>query len=432
MVKRPPFFSFFVASVTVLFLLVSNGACEEEFFNNWNIAGVYNGGSNPTVTIKEPAKITTIQTYHWNNARGTAPGTVGLRASDGKMYGPWQASGTPGQGGVPNANWIVKPNVVLPAGTYTVVDSNPGTWSQNGGSGGKGFVFVRGEPATEEGKIEVELTYPLGASPKVFTKGWILGAKCIAKGPKGEQDLSGRVRWSGSATFHPATGSKSHPAFNSPGQNSITLTCALGKETATRTFQIETVSTDKYAHLGDFAFSPADSHGCPADPHQVQGPIIAGSALVLIDGKPAARKGDPGVHAACCGANTFTIADGDPDVLIEGRPAARIGDATAHCGGMGTIIGAPKPLPPVSEWNEQHWKDLGAKYRNRETSPEEKAEIREKLRVEKTRLTMLREAVPIPANWREVHDPAARQYIQKLQQQEREIKRRINVVESAF
>jgi uncharacterized Zn-binding protein involved in type VI secretion len=50
--------------------------------------------------------------------------------------------------------------------------------------------------------------------------------------------------------------------------------------------------------------------------------------------------GDHGVHAGCCGSNTFVIKTGDPNVLIDGKPAARVGDQTQHCGGTGRIISA--------------------------------------------------------------------------------------------
>lgn len=87
-------------------------------------------------------------TYHWNNGRGTpAGGTIALRSADGKMFGPWGVSTTPGQGGVPNANWIANPNVVIPAGSYTVIDSDPATWAQNGQSGGRGMLEIKGVEA---------------------------------------------------------------------------------------------------------------------------------------------------------------------------------------------------------------------------------------------------------------------------------------------
>ncbi len=117
-------------------------------FNNGNVGGVYNNPSKPTVlTINQSHVITLIQNYHWNNARGAAPGTIALRDQSGRIYGPWQAKGSPGQGGVPNANWNVYPNISLPSGTYTVIDSNPSTWAQNTGSQGAGFTRVEGYPA---------------------------------------------------------------------------------------------------------------------------------------------------------------------------------------------------------------------------------------------------------------------------------------------
>ncbi len=117
-------------------------------FNNGNIAGVYNNPTKPTTfTINQPHVITLIQNYHWNNAKGSVPGTIQLRDQNGRTYGPWQAKGSPGQGGVPNAYWTVYPNITIPAGTYTVIDSEPSTWAQNSGSQGAGFTRVEGYPA---------------------------------------------------------------------------------------------------------------------------------------------------------------------------------------------------------------------------------------------------------------------------------------------
>jgi hypothetical protein len=86
-----------------------------------------------------------ISTYHWNNGIGTsAIGAIALRSESGEIYGPWQAQGEPGQGGVPNAYWVAYPNASLPAGTYTVIDSDPGTWAQNAASGRAGMVWAEG------------------------------------------------------------------------------------------------------------------------------------------------------------------------------------------------------------------------------------------------------------------------------------------------
>ena len=117
-------------------------------FNNGNTGGVYNNPSRATTfTLRAPHVITLITNYHWNNGRGATPGTIALRGSDGRTYGSWRTSGSPGQGGVPNANWNAAPNVTLPAGTYTVVDSNPATWAQNSESGGAGHTKIEGYPS---------------------------------------------------------------------------------------------------------------------------------------------------------------------------------------------------------------------------------------------------------------------------------------------
>lgn len=96
------------------------------------------------------------------------------------------------------------------------------------------------------------------------------------------------------------------------------------------------------SRVGDNANCPADSHGKNCCAHSVTGPAVQGSPDVFIDGKPALRVGDSGVHSACCGSNTWVTAAGSGKVLINGIPAVRLGDATTHCGGTGKMIeGSP-------------------------------------------------------------------------------------------
>jgi hypothetical protein len=136
------------------------------------ISGVQN--YNPTVfTINQSRTITKIGTYHWNNGQGTqAPGTIGLQDQSGKIYGPWQAFGQPGMGGVPNANWIatIQAGQDLHAGTYKVLDSDPSTWAYNGESDNSGVVSVVGldvgssdigqAPCAGEGATDLSTTSP--------------------------------------------------------------------------------------------------------------------------------------------------------------------------------------------------------------------------------------------------------------------------------
>jgi hypothetical protein len=116
-----------------------------EIFNNGNIDAVDNGARRATTfTLDAPAVITKLSTYHWNYGRGRQPGTIALRSATGELFGPWRANGWPGQGGVPNAYWIATPEISLRPGAYTVLDSDPDTWSQNGGSRGAGFASAEG------------------------------------------------------------------------------------------------------------------------------------------------------------------------------------------------------------------------------------------------------------------------------------------------
>ncbi len=113
-----------------------------------NKGAVRNGATKPvTIKLTEPIFVRSIQTYHWNNGRGQRPGTIAIRSVDGTTYGPWQATGKPGQGGVRNAYWYVEPGVILLAGTYVLNDSNPGTWATNDAAGNKGFVVIQFQKA---------------------------------------------------------------------------------------------------------------------------------------------------------------------------------------------------------------------------------------------------------------------------------------------
>lgn len=94
--------------------------------------------------------------------------------------------------------------------------------------------------------------------------------------------------------------------------------------------------------LGDKSIAPVDAHGCPACPHPVQGPAILGSPNVFVNGKPALRVTDIGVHAACCGPNMWTAKIGSSTVKINGLDAHRMGDMDQHCGGVGALAeGSP-------------------------------------------------------------------------------------------
>jgi uncharacterized Zn-binding protein involved in type VI secretion len=63
-----------------------------------------------------------------------------------------------------------------------------------------------------------------------------------------------------------------------------------------------------------------------------------GSPNVLTNTRPSLRVDDTGIHAACCGPNTWTAQKGSGTVFINNKAAHRLGDADRHCGGMGQLI----------------------------------------------------------------------------------------------
>lgn len=110
-----------------------------------NVYGIKQGAKAPTFTLAKPATVTEILDYHYIGGGGPTPGTIGLKdTKTGKVYGPWKSVGLDGQGGVKNAFWDAKMSELIPAGAYTVVDSDPSTWSTNDRAKGLGFVTVLG------------------------------------------------------------------------------------------------------------------------------------------------------------------------------------------------------------------------------------------------------------------------------------------------
>jgi len=127
-------------------------------FDNMNKDGVSNGPGQPTVfTLGADTFISDITTYHWNYGSGDAPGTISLEGGDGSVYGPWGATGLFG-----TLCWRVSPNIVLPAGSYTIIVSNPSTWSHNYTSGDQGMAWVDSNYTLIDGATEQ--TYTLTAS----------------------------------------------------------------------------------------------------------------------------------------------------------------------------------------------------------------------------------------------------------------------------
>ena len=96
------------------------------------------------------------------------------------------------------------------------------------------------------------------------------------------------------------------------------------------------------SRLGDKSIVLADVHGKQCCPHVCTGPAIQGSPDVMVNNRPALRVSDTGVHAACCGPNTWTAVEGSETVLINNLQAHRMLDMDMHCGGLGKMMeGSP-------------------------------------------------------------------------------------------
>lgn len=81
-----------------------------------------------------------------------------------------------------------------------------------------------------------------------------------------------------------------------------------------------------------FAARLGDPHTCPRQPPG--GTITHGASSVMIEDRPAARKGD----ACDCADGPSHLGSGSRSVTIEDQPAARVGDTTCHHGEV--IVGA--------------------------------------------------------------------------------------------
>ena len=173
----------------------------------------------------------------------------------------------------------------------------------------------------------IELTYPAGKSPKVFTEGWVFGARFILNG----EDLSDKVEWSGTGAFSPQSGSKSYPRFSSAGTNKILLSVQVGGKEYRKEYEVEAIYPYGYAKLGDM-IQIAIPIGPVGIPTVLVLPIITGSPNVTISGLPAVRQGDYNVYGY------EVLGDGDPNVLIDGLRAMKTGE--------GNIVGPATVFSP--------------------------------------------------------------------------------------
>ena len=291
-----------------------------------------------------------------------APGKTTLIMLDGKQNGTEQVS------------FRLSGQVVSSGRSSQITGKLIITNSEEGG--GTEFLSYTASLSAGEG---LQLTYPLGESPRVFDKGWKFGASCILnEGTENEVDLSDDIKWSGTASFTPDKGPLSSPVFEKTGSNKIMLTATDAQGNVYRKeIKVEVVKASLYAHTGCYAICSADAHGCPACPHKTVG-YLNGSAGININGLPAVVVGDNGSHSSCCGTNTFELNEGDPEVLINGKQAVPLGAQTVECGGtglvkksipyLGQVLTANDSVYYIDPWGEQNrvnsdrYTNLGTRY----------------------------------------------------------------------
>ena len=175
----------------------------EKIFSNMNGNAVANGSAGAAVfVLPAPTRIAKITTYHWNGGHGAPAGTIILRGGSGGPIGSWPASGLPAQGDSPNLYWVVTPNVDLPAGTYTVVDSDPSTWAQNSATGGVGMLTVEGvrQAAGQTNRRGCDVA--VYRDPNYSGEAWRTSEDQLSAGPHWSKQISSIVVISGVWDFY--------------------------------------------------------------------------------------------------------------------------------------------------------------------------------------------------------------------------------------
>ena len=132
------FWYFPIIALAIFFTGTQTARAADLLFKNENGAAVINNpnGGNPQFTIAKLYTINTIFTYHRNNGQGKPAGQISLVNTTGQKYGPWQATV------VSKFYWQVTPNVTLPPGTYSILDSDPASWANNAASKRQGFAQI--------------------------------------------------------------------------------------------------------------------------------------------------------------------------------------------------------------------------------------------------------------------------------------------------
>jgi hypothetical protein len=123
-------------------LVTAHSVAAQVPFDNFNIYGVVNGPHDDPLRRADELlrphhadRELSLEQWPWRR-----PGSIALKGDRGY----YRTFPVVGAGGSPLTNWIANVNDTLPADTYTILDSDLFTWSQNLQSGGRGFARVYG------------------------------------------------------------------------------------------------------------------------------------------------------------------------------------------------------------------------------------------------------------------------------------------------
>jgi hypothetical protein len=119
----------------------------------------YNPPQVTTFELDRAYTITRIWTYHRASTIGNRRATIALKEiRTGGTFGPWPVVGyrtfngtlgatqnDPGNiPGPPDDYWMAYPGVLIPPGTYQVIDSDPSTWAYTADLADRGVCWVYG------------------------------------------------------------------------------------------------------------------------------------------------------------------------------------------------------------------------------------------------------------------------------------------------
>lgn len=126
-------------------------------FSNDNLDAVQSGPpAAATFNVDQRYRVTSIRTYHWNGGAGSeSMGTITLLDGNGAPVGLGAYPTISAEASLPNVYWECEPDVEIGPGTYTVLDSDPDTWSYNDASGNAGICVVMGVPLDGEDGTDV-------------------------------------------------------------------------------------------------------------------------------------------------------------------------------------------------------------------------------------------------------------------------------------